>query len=241
MGALLEDAGYRVLAVPDADAALAALAEHHHDAVVTDVLMPGKSGLDLLDEIGVRWPEVAVLLITGEPTLATAARAMRAGAYDYLAKPIRGEELAAALGAALDRRERRASALALQVSEASLAVLIRESPVPMLVSRDGVLVSGNKSLANTVGSAAAKLAGADALSILHEDDRERVAGLIAALEKTGRASPPAPVRLLRGDGEVAYCVARGIPISYTGKPSIAVVMAEITRDAWQAMMTQQER
>jgi PAS domain S-box-containing protein len=240
MGALLEDAGYQVLTVPDADTALAALAERHHDVVVTDVLMPGKSGLDLLDEVAARWPDVAVLLITGEPNITTASQAVRAGAYDYLGKPISGDLLASAISAALERRERRTSARALQESEASLAALLQHAPVPVVVSLDGDVVSANPALLELLDIQIDALVGADVLTVFHEEDRERLFRRRATVAETSRPLHVTPVRLLRADGEVEYCVGRGIPVRYKGKRCLVVMMAVVAPELWQSMMTQQE-
>jgi putative nucleotidyltransferase with HDIG domain len=72
----------------DADAALALLREKPYDVVVSDIVMPRKTGVELLQEIRSVAPAVQVLIMTGEPTVETAADAVRAGAADYLVKPI---------------------------------------------------------------------------------------------------------------------------------------------------------
>jgi DNA-binding NtrC family response regulator len=58
------------------------------DVVVTDIILPRMSGVELLGRIHERFPDIQVIVITGEPTVETAAEAVRLGAFDYLAKPI---------------------------------------------------------------------------------------------------------------------------------------------------------
>jgi DNA-binding NtrC family response regulator len=65
--------------------------------VITDVSMPGMSGVDLLREIGRRFPSVVVIMLTGYGTIEAAVEALRMGAVDYLTKPVIDEELLLAL------------------------------------------------------------------------------------------------------------------------------------------------
>ncbi len=73
--------------------ALEKFAKEPFDVVVTDLKMPGKSGLDVLDAIKKKSPETDVLLMTAYATAQTAVEAMKRGAYDYLIKPFDFEEL----------------------------------------------------------------------------------------------------------------------------------------------------
>jgi DNA-binding NtrC family response regulator len=104
LAGFLRKRGYDVVIAASADDALAAAATHHVDVVVTDVRMPGLSGVDLLDELRRRNPEVPVVLITAFGTVATAVDAMKRGAADYLTKPIDLGELELVLGRTLERR-----------------------------------------------------------------------------------------------------------------------------------------
>ena len=80
------------------------------EAVIVDIRMPGMSGTDLLAAIRERWPDVAVVLLTGHGTLESAMRAVKEGAHDYLLKPAQPETIrevtAEALAAARRRRDR---------------------------------------------------------------------------------------------------------------------------------------
>ncbi|MBE7480950.1 MAG: sigma-54-dependent Fis family transcriptional regulator [Polyangiaceae bacterium] len=82
--------GFTVRDFETASEALAALTEHADevDVLITDVLMPGKTGFDLLTEAHARWRDIPVLLMTGQATVSAAVEAMRLGAYDYLVKPV---------------------------------------------------------------------------------------------------------------------------------------------------------
>jgi two-component system response regulator HydG len=88
-------------------AALDMLAGSDVDAVVTDLRMGTSSGLDLCARVVAEWPDVPVVLITAFGTLETAIGAIRAGAYDFITKPIEIDSLAVALERAVERRRLR--------------------------------------------------------------------------------------------------------------------------------------
>lgn len=90
---LLEREGYEVVTAADAATALERLAASTIDLVISDVQMPGLNGLELLARIRESSPETAVLLITAYSTAEQAVEAMKLGAYDYLAKPFKVEEI----------------------------------------------------------------------------------------------------------------------------------------------------
>ncbi len=94
--------GYAATVAADAAAARRALARSRPDVVITDVRMPGESGLDLLRHLREAHPELPVIVMTAYGTMETAVEAVRAGAFDYLAKPLDldrvGELLRRAMG-----------------------------------------------------------------------------------------------------------------------------------------------
>jgi CheY-like chemotaxis protein len=67
--------------------------EDRYDLVITDLMLPGASGLDVLREARKENPETLVVLITGYASLESAVQAIREGAYDYVAKPFKLEEI----------------------------------------------------------------------------------------------------------------------------------------------------
>ncbi len=89
----LERAGFQTRFVTSADAALTAMREQPFAVVVTDVRMPRMSGMELLTAIKQKDPDVEVLLLTGYPDLQTAVKAIKLGAFDYLAKPFAEKDL----------------------------------------------------------------------------------------------------------------------------------------------------
>jgi two-component system NtrC family response regulator len=89
----LEDMGYVVSTASDGNQAITAVEKEPPALVLTDLKMPGLSGMELLDRIHSEYAEVPVVIMTAFGTIQSAVQAMRAGAYDYLTKPIDVEEL----------------------------------------------------------------------------------------------------------------------------------------------------
>lgn len=84
------------------EGALSCLAQRSYEVVLTDLSMPDRSGLELLQEIRQHHPRSEVLIITGHGTIDAAVEAMRLGARDFLEKPVRSAVLQQRVGQALE-------------------------------------------------------------------------------------------------------------------------------------------
>jgi len=104
---ILEGAGYQVHTAKDIDACKEWLGTKTFDAVLMDIIMPGPSGIDGMEYIRRFDEDLPVILITGDPSLETAMKAVKEGAYDYLAKPVGKQELLSVVKRALDLRRLR--------------------------------------------------------------------------------------------------------------------------------------
>jgi len=95
--ALLESWGYRASAAPDGKDALAECERDLPHGIVTDLMMPGMSGLEFVEALRERVEQVAIIFLTGQATIETAVQAIKLGAYDYLAKPLEPQRLRSVL------------------------------------------------------------------------------------------------------------------------------------------------
>jgi DNA-binding NtrC family response regulator len=91
----LSSAEYEVITTTDAQGMLDQLQKTNPDVVISDIRMPGMSGIDVLREIKRKAPAINVVLITAYASVETAVEAIRGGAFDYLIKPFKIEELRA--------------------------------------------------------------------------------------------------------------------------------------------------
>jgi DNA-binding NtrC family response regulator len=103
----LKKRGFTVVPLMSGADALAALTEHDVDVVVTDLNMKGMTGLELCQRIVADRPDIPVIVLTAFGSFETAVGAIRAGAYDFVTKPVEIEALAIAIRRAAEKRQLR--------------------------------------------------------------------------------------------------------------------------------------
>ncbi|OGW33447.1 MAG: hypothetical protein A2X59_02625, partial [Nitrospirae bacterium GWC2_42_7] len=100
----LQDEGYSVSAVKNGSEALAKLEKNYFDLLITDIKMPGLSGIELLEKVKEKYPETEIIIITGFGSIGSAVDAMKKGALDYIAKPFDLDELTMKVKKIMDQR-----------------------------------------------------------------------------------------------------------------------------------------
>jgi len=101
---MLKREGYSVVVSQSADKASEVVAKGEFDLVITDISMPGKSGIDILKQTKAASPETPVIMITAYASTESAIEALKLGAYDYIIKPFDVEEMKKVVGNALEKR-----------------------------------------------------------------------------------------------------------------------------------------
>ena len=99
----LKQAGYNVKAVNNPELVLPFMKKGQYHLVVLDLNMPGKSGIEVLEDIRKVYPNIGVIICTGYPSVETAAAAMRLGGADYLLKPFNLERFLEAIKRAIEK------------------------------------------------------------------------------------------------------------------------------------------
>jgi DNA-binding NtrC family response regulator len=84
---LLQNEGYRVMATCDGAEGIKHIEAQSFDVVITDLVMPGIDGFQVLDFLKIHRPETVVVAVTGYISSASAIEALRRGAYEYITKP----------------------------------------------------------------------------------------------------------------------------------------------------------
>ncbi len=105
---ILSEKDYEVDTSSSVDEAIEKLKSQHYHALITDLKMPGKSGIELLEYVVGTYPDIPVIMLTAYGTIQTAVEALKKGAFDYIAKPVQLEELALALEKAISHFRLRA-------------------------------------------------------------------------------------------------------------------------------------
>jgi two-component system response regulator AtoC len=130
---LLSKKGYEVRTAASAEEALHKADELTPDAVLTDVKMPGMSGIELCREFRQRWPQTTIIIMSAYGSVEQALEAVRVGAYDYVAKPFKQDEILFALAKAEEHeqliRENRALREAAGSGEGTPELLGQSQPI----------------------------------------------------------------------------------------------------------------
>jgi len=101
---ILETEGFHVICTDNGHKALQIMDEHYVDIVLSDIKMPEMDGITLLKKIKQKFKDVEVLLITGYPSLDSAVESVKLGAYDYITKPFKVDDLVNKIQKALDSK-----------------------------------------------------------------------------------------------------------------------------------------
>ena len=112
----LEQAGYAVTTAAGPEQALEELERAPFDLVLSDLKMPGMSGVELLRRVRELYPEIVFILVTAFGSVETAVEAMKLGAYDYITKPVNPDALRITLSRALEHLRLREQVRALRAS-----------------------------------------------------------------------------------------------------------------------------
>ncbi len=216
---MLRHAGFEASLASSVDGALATFDTTPIDVVVTDLQMPGGSGLDLLKALEGRDPLVPVIIVTGDMSLQPATAAVREHAFDYLTKPVSRDVLLSTVSRAIDSRratqarvnaeqrlqeEHRQLAIRHQRTAMLLSVLYNRAVEGIIVlDAQGRLVDASDSFVALVGRPLYELLDADIgeLFDLHPtegDIQSRVVELAAAPLSRGHWRGEMTVRAARG-------------------------------------------
>lgn len=135
----LAAAEYEVATAENGQAALALLAESDFDAALVDIRMPEVDGLTVVREGLKIAPETRMIVITGYASIDTAVEALRYGAYDYLRKPCRSQELLATVARAVENRRLRQEVQLLREDMIDMLVHDLKGPLSIISSAYSVL------------------------------------------------------------------------------------------------------
>jgi DNA-binding NtrC family response regulator len=108
MSEILSEKEYEVDTSSSVDEAVRNLKSQHYHALITDLKMPEKSGIELLEYVVGTYPDTPVIMLTAYGTIQTAVEALKKGAFDYIAKPVQLEELSLTLSKAISHVRLRA-------------------------------------------------------------------------------------------------------------------------------------
>lgn len=124
---ILKNEDYDIDTVFSGDEGLKRAGEKEYDIVITDLKMPGKSGMEVLETLTKTQPEVTIIIFTGYATVENTREALKKGAFDYIPKPFTNEELKNVVGNAVKARDNSAYAKMLDL----MAIVSHELKSPI--------------------------------------------------------------------------------------------------------------
>jgi len=130
----LQMEGFEVESFGDASSALANIEAANTGVIVSDIMMPGLSGLELLQRVKEIDPDIPIILITGQGDIATAVQAMRDGAFDFLEKPFAPDNLIEVIRKSLGKRH-----LILENRNLKMELALQNAPGQRVIGRSAAI------------------------------------------------------------------------------------------------------
>ncbi|WP_244847748.1 sigma-54 dependent transcriptional regulator [Caballeronia sp. SL2Y3] len=152
----LQLAGLEVAGHGSVESAARAIDANFPGVIVSDIRLPGASGLDLLAQCRERAPDVPVILVTGHGDISMAVQAMRDGAYDFIEKPFASERLVEAVRRALERRT-----LVLENQALRRELADQSGVAPRIIGRSPAIEQVRRLIANVAPTDASVLINGD--------------------------------------------------------------------------------
>ncbi len=193
---ILNDEGYKAIAFPDAESFWQSLDTLEPSLVMLDIWLPGVDGLELLKRLQSRFPTLPIIMMSGHAGIETAVSAIKAGAYDFMEKPLHLEVLLDKVKSAIKHRPSRSklalpSDMELEVVSADLLmppgmVEVIDSPQPQRTLKENVVLNGVGLLSGRKTGIILSPLGVDEGIVFQTLDGQTIRGHITSLENFAR-------------------------------------------------------
>jgi UDP-3-O-[3-hydroxymyristoyl] N-acetylglucosamine deacetylase len=199
VASILKDEGYQAITFPDAESFWQKLDTMEPSLVLLDIWLPGIDGMQLLKRLQARFPELPVIMMSGHAGIDAAVAAIKAGAYDFLEKPLHLEVLLDKVASALKHRPSRSDATLpsdtrLEIASADLSIPpgvvdVVDSPEPQRTLRGNVVLNGTGLLSGRNTGIILSPLGTNEGIIYQTLDGQTIRGHITALEDFAQTGP----------------------------------------------------
>jgi UDP-3-O-[3-hydroxymyristoyl] N-acetylglucosamine deacetylase len=196
---ILKDEGYEVLAFPDAESFWQRLDSMEPSLVLLDIWLPGIDGMQLLKRLHARFPELPVIMMSGHAGVDAAVASIKAGAYDFMEKPLHLEVLLDKVASALKHRPAKSnealpSDTRLEIASADLSippgvVEVVDSPELQRTLKGNVVLNGTGLLSGRNTGVILSPIGANEGIVFQTLDGQTIRGHITSLEDFAQTGP----------------------------------------------------
>jgi UDP-3-O-[3-hydroxymyristoyl] N-acetylglucosamine deacetylase len=200
VASILKDEGYPALAFPDAESFWQRLDSMEPSLVLLDIWLPGIDGMQLLKRLHARFPLIPIIMMSGHAGIDAAVAAIKAGAYDFMEKPLHLEALLDKVASALKHQPSRSnetlpSDTRLEIVSADLSVLpgvvdVVDSPQPQRTLRGNVVLNGIGLLSGRNTGVILSPLGTNEGIVFQTLDGQTIRGHITSLEDFSGAGAP---------------------------------------------------
>ena len=171
--------GFKVETASSVEKAISLSDKKHFDLFLVDKQMPDQDGFVFMDYATAHHPDVPFIMMTGKASIDSAIKALKKGAYDYLKKPFKYEELVNTVNNALAQKkleaENRKITFKLQTTQKKYSDMINNSPdLFFMLDQNGCFTFVNKTFENMLGYSLKSVQGKHLRDLVHEDDREKI-------------------------------------------------------------------
>ena len=260
----LQKDGHDVLSVEDAEKAIGFLTQGDFDVVVSDIILPRMTGLDLLTAIHEISPHSQVVMMTGKPTVDTASAALRAGAFDYLYKPVRKDAIIKSVGNALrikaladekrrleEENRKHQEELELLVKERTRSLLesekryrslVHASPDGIAIQREDHLVFANESMEKILEIISRSRFEKMILDITNSSSRLNIRQSLPGGSDDTRHVTRFEKTFQENGGEQICLDIMVLPMILEGKPAVQIIARDVTRQKYlEESLTQSQK
>ncbi len=197
VASILKDEGYEAISFPDAESFWQKLDTLEPSLVLLDIWLPGIDGLQLLQRLQTRNPELPIIMMSGHAGIEAAVTAIKAGAYDFLEKPLHLEALLDKVASALKHRpsgtgealpsDTRLEIVSADFSASPGAVEVVDSPEPQRTIRGNVVLNGIGLLSGRNTGVILSPLGVNEGIVFQTLDNQTIRGHITSLEDFSRS------------------------------------------------------
>jgi|AntDeeMetagen192_2_1112575.scaffolds.fasta_scaffold04748_2 PAS domain S-box-containing protein len=199
------------------------------DCIVSDYEMPERDGLDLLREVREYDATLPFVLFTGRGSEEIASEAISAGVTDYLQKGSGTDQYAVLANRIRNAVAHRRSVEAAAETKSRYQTLVESSPNAILVHDGEAIRYANDRLVELASAAdAAEVYSCDPFTLIHPDDRERLAERVERVLQDRESADWLSWRFRRFDGEVRTVESRAAPVVFEGVRASQVVLRDVT-------------
>lgn len=205
-----EDDRFELETAPTAEAGLNRLAETNFDCVIADFEMPGQTGIEFLEAVRDRYPDLPFILFTGKGSEEVASDAITAGVSDYLHKHPGPEQFTLLANRVKNAIEQYHAKQRLTEAQDRFQTLVEEATdVMLIVAPDGQIKYATPSAERILGRTPNELVGTNGFAPIHPDDTDAVKATFAELAAQPTERRSAEFRYKRPDESYIWVEARG--------------------------------